>query len=152
MKNYLINIICRTGIFIICAQMLIHFRPKASYDKYLKMLVSAMILLQLFLPISELFAGKGEKTMAKQVEWFEAELANGMEDAAKHYEERLAEMEKTESYDSLEDSVLGKENIQSGQQAEDGQVWVTPVPAIPQINIHIGSGGVADADISAGNP
>ncbi len=149
MQNYLMEIIGRTGIFIICAQVLIHFRPKASYDKYLKMLVSAMILLQLFVPVSELFAGKGEETLDKRVEWFEAELARGMEETTKQYEERMAELEDTEWYDPLEESVLGEESMQAGQQTEMGEVSVMP---IPQINIRIKAGGVADADISAGNP
>ena len=38
------------GIFIICAQAVTHFRPKASYEKYLKVLVSIIVLVMLMLP------------------------------------------------------------------------------------------------------
>lgn len=43
--------ICRVGIFIICAQTIIHFRPKPVFEKYLKLLLGAMILVQLLLPL-----------------------------------------------------------------------------------------------------
>lgn len=39
--------ICRAGIFVICAQTLVHFRPRQSYEKYLKLLLSTMIIIQL---------------------------------------------------------------------------------------------------------
>ena len=51
--------ICRMGIFIICAQAVIHFRPKEAYEKYLKLLVGVMVLIQLLLPVGGLFLGKG---------------------------------------------------------------------------------------------
>lgn len=149
MENYLIDIIGGIGIFIICAQMLIHFRPKASYDKYLKMLVSAMILLQLFVPVSKLFVGKGEDTLDRRVEWFEEELARGMEEVTKRYEEQMTELQNAECYDSVEENVLGENNIQTGQHKGPGAVSVMP---IPKINIQIKAGGAEDADISTGNP
>lgn len=47
---------------MICAQMLIHFRPGGSYVKYLRLLVSIMILVQLLEPFGNLFGllEKGE--------------------------------------------------------------------------------------------
>lgn len=42
------------GIFLICAQMLIHFRPKGTYAKYLRLLVSIMLLVQLLEPVGRL--------------------------------------------------------------------------------------------------
>ena len=51
MQNLLFQAICRVGIFMICAQAIVHFRPKEAYEKYLKLLVSAMVLVQLFLPL-----------------------------------------------------------------------------------------------------
>ncbi|MDE6926541.1 MAG: hypothetical protein K2P59_15025, partial [Acetatifactor sp.] len=58
--NSLFQTICRIGIFMICAQTVIHFRPQESYEKYLKLLVSAMVLIQMFLPVSRLlFHGDG---------------------------------------------------------------------------------------------
>lgn len=79
MHAYLIQYICKIGIFVICAQVLIHFRPNGSYEKYLKMLMSAMILLQMFLPISNLFTGDGEKSLAARVAWFQSQMEQSMD-------------------------------------------------------------------------
>lgn len=57
-----VKAICQVGTFMICAQAIVHFRPKASYEKYLKMLVSAMILIQLLIAISGIFTSEGEKS------------------------------------------------------------------------------------------
>ena len=46
-------------IFMTCAQLLVYFRPKESYEKYLKLLMSALILLQFLTPIQRFFTGKG---------------------------------------------------------------------------------------------
>ena len=43
------------GGFIICAQAIIHFRPKASYEKYLKVLVGIIVLVMLIVPCFKLF-------------------------------------------------------------------------------------------------
>lgn len=45
-------------IFMTCAQLLVYFRPKESYEKYLKLLMSALILLQFLTPIQRLFTGR----------------------------------------------------------------------------------------------
>lgn len=87
MHSYLMNTICRTGIFIICAQVLVHLRPKGSYEKYLKMLVSAMILMQLFLPVSTFFTGEGERSLAARVAWFQKQLSQSMEQMEQKYSE-----------------------------------------------------------------
>ena len=64
--NGLFQTICRIGIFMICAQAIVHFRPEESYEKYLKLLVSAMVLIQLFLPIGRLlFHGDSEELAVK---------------------------------------------------------------------------------------
>lgn len=70
--NSLFQTICRIGIFMICAQTVIHFRPQESYEKYLKLLVSAMVLIQIFLPVSRLlFHGNSEDLEAKSREFLE---------------------------------------------------------------------------------
>lgn len=57
----LMEAIVRMGIFMICAQVLIHFRPNGSYEKYMKLLVSVMILAQLFFPVMNLFLEEGRQ-------------------------------------------------------------------------------------------
>lgn len=62
MLNSWLENIKSIGIFLICAQMLIHFRPGGAYVKYLRFLVSIMILVQLLEPFGNLFGllEKGE--------------------------------------------------------------------------------------------
>lgn len=45
----------RVAVFIICAQTLLHFRAKESYEKYIKLLISMMVLMLLLKPF---FCGK----------------------------------------------------------------------------------------------
>lgn len=45
----------RVAVFIICAQTLLHFRAKESYEKYIKLLISMMVLMLLLNPF---FSGK----------------------------------------------------------------------------------------------
>ncbi len=135
MHSYLMESICKTGIFIICVQVLLHFRPKASYEKYLKMLVSAMILMQLFTPISGLFRGQEGQTLEERVAWFESELELRMEEAALGYEKQMSELEAEE------------ENPDSESGTEDcGQI-----EPIEKIEITIDKGDEADADTKTGN-
>lgn len=50
MLDDFLEIIRNVGIFIIFAQAVVHFRPKASYEKYLKVLVSIIVLVMLMIP------------------------------------------------------------------------------------------------------
>lgn len=56
MQSNFVSVICQMGIFVICAQAIVHFRPKASYERYLKMLVSIMLAMQLFLLVGDVFS------------------------------------------------------------------------------------------------
>ena len=59
MEGFLIKI-GQIAIFMICARTLLHFRAKESYEKYLKLLVSLMLLVLLVEPLLDVF-GKGEE-------------------------------------------------------------------------------------------
>lgn len=84
MESGIVKAICQMGIFMICAQAIVHFRPKAAYEKYLKMLVSAMILMQLFLAIGGIFSPEGEKELAERAEWFADSLEESMKQASEN--------------------------------------------------------------------
>lgn len=56
----LLSKIGQIAIFMICARTLMHFRARESYEKYLKLLVSLMLLVLLVEPLMDIF-GKGEK-------------------------------------------------------------------------------------------
>ena len=70
MQSEFVKAICQMGVFVICAQAIVHFRPKASYEKYIKVLVSSMILIQMFLSVGSIFTSEGEKTLAERTKWF----------------------------------------------------------------------------------
>ena len=56
----LLSKIGQIAIFMICAKTLLHFRAKESYEKYLKLLVSLMLLVLLVEPLMEAL-GKGKE-------------------------------------------------------------------------------------------
>lgn len=70
MLSGFVNVICEIGIFMICTGAIINFRPKASYEKYLKMLVSAMVMVQLFVAIGGVFSPEGKMTLLERMAWF----------------------------------------------------------------------------------
>jgi len=70
MQSELLGMICKMGIFMICAQAIVHFRPKASYEKYLRLLVSAMLLVQIFLFVGGIFSPKGKEELIEQIQHF----------------------------------------------------------------------------------
>lgn len=70
MQSEIVAVICRMGIFMVCAQAIVHFRPKASYEKYLKMLVSAMMLMQMFLLVGGIFSPNGKSELEQRLQWF----------------------------------------------------------------------------------
>ena len=75
--------VCQITVFMICAQAMIHFRPKDSYEKYLRMLLGAMILIQIFQPFCQLFCGVTGQELVASVEQFQRELDFGLEEASK---------------------------------------------------------------------
>lgn len=82
-QNSFFQAICRAGIFMICAQAIVHFRPNESYEKYLKLLMSIMVLIQLFTPIGSFFFGGGGMKTAELLEQFEKELETSMQEVEK---------------------------------------------------------------------
>lgn len=117
MRNVLFQAICRTGIFMICAQAIVHFRPQESYEKYLKLLVSVMVLIQLFLPLGSLFAGIGRENAAGQLDSFRKNLEQNMEDARRRAEETDAILEQM----TLEE-VRRRMEAQAARNSDDQEV------------------------------
>ncbi len=62
------------GVFLICGQLLIHFRPNGAYVKYLRLLISLIILVKFIEPIG-MIAGFLEKG---QIERMVQEMENDM--------------------------------------------------------------------------
>ena len=79
---------------MICAQAIVQFRPQESYEKYLKLLVSVMVLVQLFLPLGSFLAGVGGEDARGQLESFRESLEQSMEEARQQAEETDALLEQ----------------------------------------------------------
>lgn len=94
MRNAFFQTICRTGIFMICAQAIVHFRPQESYEKYLKLLVSVMVLIQLFLPLGSFLAGIRGEAAVGQLEDFRQSLEQSLEEARQKAEETDSLLER----------------------------------------------------------
>lgn len=69
----------QVGVFIVCARMILHFKPAESYGKYMKLLVSMLVLVQLLAPVMEIFGGEGRRTLRESVLFYEKELADTMD-------------------------------------------------------------------------
>lgn len=130
MFSDLFRSICQVGVFMICAQAIVHFRPKGSYEKYLKVLVSVMILIQIFLPISRLFSKDIQTNVTAMVREFEQKLNQSMKGveqsvassekyAGKMVERQLDEMQKEQSAEAgqaqEDERKVGKIQIKVGQ-------------------------------------
>lgn len=115
MRETLFQAICRVGIFMICAQALIHFKPSEAYEKYLRLIVSVMVLIQLFLPVGSIFASRGRAGMARQLQEFRESLEEGQRFA----QEQAAETDRILEQMTLEEVQRLLEE-QRQQQAEEG--------------------------------
>lgn len=111
----LFDAICRVGIFMICAQAILHFCPKSAYEKYLKLLVGVSVLLQLFLPVCRLLPGSGFKETAKGLEEFRTQLMSGMEQTQEELRQADALLEKM----TLEEVRKRMEEAETAAQDEE---------------------------------
>lgn len=75
--NGLLKDITDMAVFLVCAQTLLHFRAKDSYEKYIRLLISMMLLLLLITPVLELLGAKGN---------------NGFWDKITSYEQKMEEV------------------------------------------------------------
>ena len=91
--QWLYRVVGQAGIFLICAQTIVHFRPKEAYEKYLKLLLSVMLLTQLLQPVLSVFGGGTDQNAQAQVEEFTEELQsvlNRASERAKQSQEDLS--------------------------------------------------------------
>lgn len=69
MKTDIFEILKRASVFMILARAVIHFRPSAAYEKYIRLLMGIMTVVILVLPMLELFqdgaAGRYRSSMAE---------------------------------------------------------------------------------------
>ncbi len=141
----LFQAICRIGIFMICAQAVVHFRPQEAYEKYLKLLVSAMVLIQLFLPVSRiLFHGDREGLAAKSQAFLEGleEEMSAAENKAFETDALLEQMTLEEIRKRLEEtSAMGEEGPSGIGGAESSGVGSTGTQVFGTESTGAGSSG-----------
>lgn len=127
MQSAFFRAICQMGIFIICAQTIVHFRPKESYEKYLKLLVSVMLLLQIFIPVTKLFSAEAGQNMKESMVWLQENLEKSMQEAAEstlRSEQLLEEM----SLQEVERRIALEEMEEN--EGENGMIRVAPIGKI----------------------
>ena len=142
MGNALFQAICRTGIFMICAQAITHFRPQESYEKYLKLLVSTMILIQIFIPLSNFVTGFGQSGLSGQLSDFQTSLEQSMEEAGRQAEKTdkmLEEMTLEEVRRRMEEQAARNtgQQVSEQEQNRDEQGGTDGSVNIQNINIEI---------------
>lgn len=91
--QWLYHVIGQVGIFLICAQTLIHFRPRESYEKYLKLLLSVMLLIQLFQPLLTVLGGDEIAGTNVQAAEFAEKIRTVLEQAAVQAEQTEDEIQ-----------------------------------------------------------
>lgn len=141
--QYFLETIKRVGIFIICSQVLIHLRPRAVYEQYFKMLVNAMILLQIFMPVAEVWFVKDGGNLQDGVAWFEREL------------QEFDAFMKTHVKEEKTGTEWERDIAESGKKAERKEIFkvrIAPIETIWRIQISAGKGGMSYADVSGGEP
>lgn len=68
------EVIKQVGIFMICARMLLHFKASENYGKYIRLLMSMMVLIQLAVPLSGLLRGRTGENLAQGLTRYETLL------------------------------------------------------------------------------
>lgn len=148
--------IVQVGIFMICAQVLIHFRPNGSYEKYMKMLVSIMILIQVAFPIAGLLTG-GKSNLEERAAWFETRIQESMkaaQEAAEESDRLLEQMTLEQLKEQISEGAAAEREIENqeeqnvlqemkGQESTDDQGNLSQIERIDtqveKIEINIGS-------------
>lgn len=116
------SIIGHIGIFMICAQAIMHFRPKEIYGKYLRLLFGVMVLIQILQPFLSFFFGGTGMDISQSVQEFQSIVDKSMEEAihrAAASEEQLERM----SFEEMKSRV-------EAQEAEDIIIVVDPIEQI----------------------
>lgn len=119
MQAILTRALCQMSIFMICTQTLVHFRPNDSYDKYLKLLVSVMLLVQIFQPFCQIFSLGAGEDLTDRVRFYQEALEKQMEQALEHtsMELTLEELSRQELERRLQEQQAGTDAAQVQQDS-----------------------------------
>lgn len=133
------RIICQMGIFMLCAQSIVHFRPRGSYEKYLKVLVGIMLLLQLLAPVGSLLFKRDEGEMKRNIWEFQKSLEEGLKEIEEYTAisgQRLESMTLQEVRKRLEEKKTAEMEEGISEEMEQKEpVIIEPVEQIQPIQI-----------------
>ena len=108
--QWLYHVIGQVGIFLSCAQTLIHFRPRESYEKYFKLLLSIMLLIQLLQPLLTVLGGDNIAGTDVQAAEFAEEIRTVLEQAAVQAEQTEDEIQAAaDTAAEADESPLGED-------------------------------------------
>lgn len=93
MGEKLFLLIRQIGIFMICAQMLLHFKASESYGKYIRLLMSMMVLIQLAAPLAGLLRQKSGEEWSLSLTRYEELVSERMTEINQTCQEAEAMLE-----------------------------------------------------------
>lgn len=129
--------ICEVGVFLVVAQTVVCFRPRATYEKYLKFLVGIMVLLLIQTFVLQLFGKEQRSSVEERLEEFYREIEAGRKEAL-----------------LFEEKGKGEDAVWSGEVLEDRESqWVDEVSPIRIERIDVGEdsdGGASEEMVSEG--
>lgn len=96
MGKELIHLIQKFGIFIVIAQTIIHFCPKGSYEKYMKMLIGIMSLAVLAIPLLGIFQKNAEEEFWQKVNTYEENMDEILNESAMDFKLNISDSEEME--------------------------------------------------------
>lgn len=132
---------------MICSQVLIHFKPAESYGKYIRLLVSMMVLAQLLVPLLG-FLGKGGDAMFQgRLGFYEETFAEGLSEvnaACERAEELLEKMtlEEVKSRINQETAQEEAKPDASEEAAASGEIVIDRI----EVELHVGEGEAVDEE------
>ncbi len=85
----------QVGIFMVGAQVILHFKASENYGKYLRLLMGLMVLSILFIPIPGMLKGMEEEDFYEMIGMYDARLSADLEMAElteQRVEEKMEEL------------------------------------------------------------
>lgn len=140
------SLIGQLGIFMICAQAIMHFRPKEAYEKYLRLLLSIMILMQIIQPVYSFFQRSESTEWEVSLEYFQKKLDESMDMAVEQAatSEKLFEQMTLEEVQTRIDNTA-QEGVTTGNTATGStETGSTASGSIMAESIWAGSATVAE--------
>lgn len=111
---------------MVCAKTILHFKPQQKYDKYLKLLVGIMVMVQLISPVIAFLDGKSKLVLPDQFPSLIEVKQLDMDDAATKADEILNKYTDYEIKSRLNNENVGAESdIQI--EAEIEEIVIEPV-------------------------